>query len=739
MAQTCRKNVSFQKDSRYVIKLKKRFQEFDDGGGMRTTFIYGCFMLLMLACGELKGQSPAEEKPMFQSLTFDQADKKAEAVVASMTLEEKIAMIGGDRSFFIRPVPRLHLQEVFMSDATQGVRIQEGLKADSLSKTRLEKSTAFPCPLLLAATWNPGLSFEYAKAIGEECRAGNINILLGPGMNQYRQSQCGRNFEYFGEDPYLRARMIEQYVTGVQSTGTIATLKHFAANNTDHFRRRSNSIVDERTLHEIYLPGFKAGIDAGAKAVMTSYNQINGEWCGQSAFVIDTLLRKELGFQWLVMTDWSSVYDGEKLIKSGQNLEMPSAFALKNVHELLRENKVQEKDITEMVRSIVRTCFAMKFDERDPMNREPARYDEHEAAALQTAREGIVLLRNEGNILPIKDNVKTILLTGEFVKKLAAGGGSARVRGYDIRLMLDELQSALGDRLRCIKDPGIQEIQSADVVLCNVGTEDSEGSDRPFELPETQEALVQKCVNNNSNTVVIVTSGSGVRMTGWNEKAKAILYAWYVGQIGNKALAEIITGKVNPSGRLPITIEREFRDSPGYGYIPDGDTVHTGRNYKLEAAHPVFDIRYTEGIFSGYRWYDKQNIAPLYPFGFGLSYTTFEYENLAVSQERFRGNGTVHVSITVKNTGNVIGSETVQLYVQDVECTVPRPVKELKGFKKVSLKPGESRTVEMLLQKKDFSFWDTNTKDWKAEQGAFVILAGSSSRDIKLKKEITLE
>ena len=706
---------------------------------MRTTLVFGCFILLVFACGELKGQSPAEGKPMFQPLTFEQADKKADTIVTLMTLEEKLAMIGGDRSFFIRAVPRLHLREVFMSDATQGVHIQEGLKGDDLSKTRLERSTAFPCPLLLAATWNPGLSFEYARAIGEECRAGNIDILLGPGMNHYRQSQCGRNFEYFGEDPYLRARMIEQYVAGVQSTGTIATLKHFAANNTDYFRRRSNSIVDERTLHEICLPGFKAGIDAGAKAVMTSYNQLNGEWCGQNAFVIDTILRRDLGFQWLVMTDWSSVYDGEKLIKSGQNLEMPSAFALKNVQDLLREGKVEEKNITSMVRSIIRTYFAMKFDEQDVPHHEPARYDEHEAVALQTAREGIVLLRNEGSILPLKINVKTILLTGDFVKKLAMGGGSARVKGYNIHLMLDELQAALGDRLHYSKDPGIEEIKTADVVLCNIGTEDSEGSDRPFELPEAQEALVQKCVNNNSNTVVIVTSGSGVRMTGWNEKAKAILYAWYVGQIGNKALAEIIAGKVNPSGRLPITIERDFKDSPGYGYIPEGETVYTGWNDRHESTHPVFNIQYTEGIFSGYRWYDKKDIAPLYPFGFGLSYTTFEYENLAVSRERFREEDTVHVSVMVKNTGNVQGTETVQLYVQDVECSVPRPVKELKGFKKVSLKPGESRTVELLLQKKDFSFWDTNTKDWKAEKGVFVLYAGSSSGDIKLKKEITLE
>ncbi len=686
----------------------------------------------------VNAQSAKIHRDQFQPLTFEQADKRADSVLTLMTADEKIALVGGDRSFFIRPLPRLNLQEVYMSDATQGVHIRDKFTDSDLSKYQLEKSTSFPSPILLASTWNPGLSYQYAEAIGEECRAGGIGILLGTGMNAYRQSQCGRNFEYFGEDPFLRSRMIEQYVKGVQSTGTIATLKHFVANNTDYYRRRSNSVVDERALHEIYLPPFKAGIDAGAKAVMTSYNQLNGEWCGQSETAINEILRKQLGFQWLVMTDWWSVYDGEKLAKSGQDLEMPLAIALKDAHALIRDGKITVSDIDRMAKSILRTYFAMKLDE---MKRDTSFYENfenHERIALQTAREGIVLLKNEGNILPITEKSKTILLTGDYVDKLAVGGGAAEVKGYNNRLMLDELKKEFGDRLTYIKNPTAAQINSADMVLCNVGTQDSEGWDRPFPLPEDQELKVRQCVDNNPNTVVIVTSGSGIRMTDWNDKARGIIYAWYGGQIGNKALAEIISGKTNPSGKLPITIEKDFKDSPGYGYIPEGESLYTGWGDGKEKEHPVFDINYKEGIFIGYRWYEMKKIEPLYPFGYGLSYTSFEYSNLTASKEQFSENDTITISFSLKNAGQTKGAEIAQLYVEDVQSSVPRPIKELKEFKKVEIEPGESVTVVLRLTKQDFSFWNPQTKGWYAEKGAFIIHIGSSSKDIRLKKEIEL-
>lgn len=674
----------------------------------------------------------------FQPLSYAEADRLADSVLALMTLDEKLEYIGGDKSFFIRGIDRLNLKEVYMSDATAGVHIRESFQDDNLSPYQLEKSTAFPCPLSLAATWNSDLAYKFAEAIGEECRAGGIGVLLGPGMNIYRESQCGRNFEYFGEDPVLAGAMISNFVTGVQSTGTVATLKHFVANNTDFFRRKSNSVVDERTLYEIYTYAFKCGIDAGAKAVMTSYNQLNGEWCGQSEYVIIDLLRKQLGYKWLVMTDWWSVYDGEKVIKSGQDLEMPGAEAVKNAGELLKEEKVKIEDIDAMVKSILRTYFAMKLNELKPEKEYYDKFPDHEMVALQTAREGIVLLKNDAGVLPIKSDVKNILLTGDYVEKIAEGGGAATVKGYDNKMMLDELKKVFGDRLTYVKEPTIEQIKSADVVLCNVGTDDSEGRDRPFALPDDQEKKVTDCVNNNPNTIVIVSSGSGIRMTDWNDKAKAIIYAWYPGQIGNTALAEIISGKTNPSGKLPMTIEKEFKDSPGYGYIPEGEKLYTGWNGEGEKAHPVFDINYKEGVFVGYRWYEHKKIEPLYPFGYGLSYTTFEYSDIKVSPENFNEDQTVSVSFTIKNTGEVEGSETAQLYVKDVESSLPRPGKELKGFKKVNLKPGESTTVEIKLGKKDFSFWNPATKDWFAEKGKFVIYVGSSSKDIKLKKGIDL-
>ncbi len=700
----------------------------------RTILLTILTVFLFLFPGKINGQSKDEFKP----LLYEQSEKMADSVLSLMSIEEKIAYIGGDKSFFIRSIPRLNLGEVYMSDATQGVHIRKSFRDADLSKYQLEKSTAFPCPISLAATWNPDLAYKYAEAIGEECRAGGIGILLGPGMNNYRQAQCGRNFEYFGEDPFLASRMIVDYVKGVQSTGTVATLKHFVANNTDFFRRKSNSVISERELHEINLPAFKAGIDAGARAVMTSYNLLGGEWCGQSEFVIKDILKKQLGFKWLVMTDWWSVYNGEKVVESGQDLEMPSAFALKNVDSLLKAGAVNVADIDGMVKGILMTYFSMKLNGRQKDPSYLDKYGEHESVALQTAREGIVLLKNQDNVLPIKKEVKNILITGNYVKKLARGGGSAEVEGYDIHLMFDELKKILGSKLNYIENPNPAEIKSADLVLCNIGTDDSEGRDRPFALPDDQENRVLECVNNNPNTVVIVTSGSGIRMTDWNIKAKAIIYAWYGGQMGNVALAEIIAGKTNPSGKLPITIEREFKDSPGYGYIPEGEKLYTGWNGDGEKAHKVFNVYYTEGVFVGYRWYDSRNIEPLFPFGYGLSYTTFEYSNLKVSKEKFNDNDTLVISFNIKNTGDVEGKEIAQLYVHDVKSSVPRPVKELKGFKKIELKPGESKTIEITLDKKDFSFWNPATKSWFAEKGKFILDVGASSRNIKLQKEVEL-
>ena len=693
-------------------------------------------LIIMIFCTGKNKQSRRDKN--FKPLSFEEATKKADSVLALMTLEEKLAYIGGYKDFFIRPIERLNLPEVYFSDATQGIHIrQESLRGDDLSGNQPKKSTAFPCPIMLASTWNTELAYGYAESIGEECRAANIGVLLGPGMNIYRISQCGRNFEYFGEDPFLVSSMIREYVEGLQSTGTVATLKHFVANNTDFYRKKSNSIVSERTLHEIYFPAFVAGIEAGAKAVMTSYNLLNGEWCGESKYVINDMLKTKLGYRWMVMTDWWSVYDGEKLIRSGQDLEMPYAIALEKIKELLEDEKIKEADIDRMVKSILRTCFAMKLFERKKEAAYYEKFPEHVEIALQTAREGIILLKNKNGILPIKQDVKKILLTGSYVEELVGGGGAATVEGYDIVTILKAIKDEFGDRVKFIPAPTIDDIKEADLVLCNVGTEDSEGWDRAFTLPEEQEAKVRMCVDNNPNTIVIVTSGSGVKMTDWNDKAAGILYAWYAGQIGNVALAEILSGRVNPSGKLPVTIEKDFKDSPGYGYTK-GEPLYTGWHWKEEMERPVYDVEYDEEVLIGYRWYETKKIKPLYPFGFGLSYTSFEYKDVEISKDRFKENDEIRVSVTLTNTGKVEGSEIIQIYIEDIESSVSRPLKELKGFAKVSLKPGETRQTCILLNKKAFSFWNPETKDWLAEKGIFKIHIGSSSTDIKLTKEIEL-
>ena len=696
-------------------------------------------LLSVLPC---LAQNIKEFKPFAPPVSYKEAGKRADKILAKMTIEEKIEFIGGLSGF-----KKYNIPELYVTDATAGVHINNGKP--------MKKSTSFPCPLALTATWNPALAYKYAKSIGEECRASNMAVLLGPGMNIYRISQDGRNFEYFGEDPFLAGRMVAGYVAGMQSTGTITTLKHFLCNNTEFHRRTSNSIVDERTLHEIYLPAFKAGIDAGAMAVMTSYNQLNGEWTGQSAYVINKLLRKDLHYKWMVMTDWWSVYNPEKVIKSGQDLEMPGhpvdeipalkeigdVYLRGNAKKLLDEGKVTESDINRMAKSVMRTFIAMGLYDRPVKDEKYLKnFPIHKNIALQTAREAIVLLRNEKNILPLTHPVKKkILLTGDYAEKIARGGGSAEVKGYDNVSMADALKKEFGDNLEYVKSPDNNQLKSAGIVLISVGTRDSEGWDKPFSLPDTTDKKIENAAKLNAKVIVIVNSGGGIKMTNWYNKVAGIVYAWYIGQNGNTALAEILSGKINPSGKLPITIEKNFKDSPGYGYLPEGQKLTDNWNDDLNMKLPIHNIVYKEGVFVGYRWYESKKIEPLYHFGFGLSYTTFKYGHLKVANTLFKKGDHVVVSFTVKNTGKVAGAEIAQLYIHDLKASVARPEKELKGFEKVFLKPGEIKTVKIILNNKDFAFWDVNKNDWFAEPGDFNLLVGAASNDIRQAIKVTLQ
>jgi len=667
---------------------------------------------------------------MSQLLPYKEASLKADALLQQMNLQEKIDMLGGTRGFFTQSIERLNIPEVMMSDASAGVNIRETWLNDRVD-TDLEKSVAFPAPIQLAATWNPGLAEDYARSIGEECRAAGIAILLGPGMNIYRQSQAGRNFEYLGEDPHLASRMVERYVTGLQSTGVAATLKHFIANNTDYFRRKSNSIIDERTLHEIYLPAFKAGIDAGARAVMTAYNLFNGEWCSQNKTLISEILRKDLGFSWLVMTDWWAIDDAEKAVHSGLDLEMPAREVLSSVEELLKEQKISQSEIDRMVHSILTTCISMDFYRKDLQDKSLLnRFDTHEEIALQTAREGIVLLKNRNQLLPLENKEASILLTGKFTEQQAKGGGAADVKGFNHRTLKEALTLQCPGSISTIDSPADKEIKEADLVIISTGTLDNEGWDRPFALPDEEEQQIRRICSLNPNTLVLVQAGGGIRMTDWAEEAAAIIYGWYGGQKGTEALAEVITGVCNPSGKLPITIEKEFTDSPGYGYIPEGEALYNGWNDQEEKKRKVYDVPYKEGIFVGYRWYDKKKIEPLFPFGFGLSYSQFKLTDFNLYRQEKQAPFPIKLDLNIKNISEIEGAETIQIYIRECSPSLERPDRELKAFQKVFLKKGEQKAISFLLNQEAFSYWDSNLKAWHCKPGKFDILVGTSSRNI---------
>ncbi|WP_297760472.1 glycoside hydrolase family 3 N-terminal domain-containing protein [uncultured Muriicola sp.] len=681
-------------------------------------------------------------KPFSPPIAYNDAKKQAIEILNQMTIDEKISIIGGYNMFYTKGFEKFNIPALYLSDATQGVNIRPELP------NQLEKSVAFPSPIALASTWNKELSSNYAKSIGEECRAGEIAVLLGPGMNIYRISQNGRNFEYFGEDPYLAARMVENYVVGMQETGTMATLKHFIANNTDYKRRTSNSIVDDRALREIYMPAFEAGVNAGAMAVMTSYNLVNGEYAGQNKDVITGLLRENLGFKWLVMSDWWSVFDSEKVIKSGLDLDMPGEpreeypaymkkdkfFLRSSAQSLLEDGKVEEADIDRMVTNILTTQIAMGLLERPVKDTSYfENFDDHIEVALQTARESMVLLKNNG-VLPIPKSADiSILLTGEYSEKIPCGGGAAEVKGYDTITMLAALKEVYGTKVTYQEKPDNQTIKNADYVIYSAGTFDSEGWDKSFDFPETVNKAIKNIALLNKNTIVAVSSGSGMNMTEWSNEIAGLIYSWYPGQIGFKAFAEIVAGSTNPSGKLPITIEKTFKDSPGYGYIPKGAALYTGWQEDHKIIDPIIDVKYDESIFVGYRWYEHKEIEPLYNFGFGLSYTTYEYSNLKIEQASIKAGSSVSFKIDIKNAGAMDGQEIVQIYVRDIESSVERPLKELKDFQKVQLNAGVKKTLHFTLTERDFAFWDVKTENWIVEPGQFEILVGSASNNILAK------
>ncbi len=697
--------------------------------------------------------------PFQAPIETDEARERARRIVGEMTDDERYDLVVG-AGFVIRENARLGLPEIKLFDATAGVHLR-----DTVASGHLHRTVSFPSFVNLAASWNRALVAQYAHAIGEECRAGGIHVLLGPGVNIYRNAQNGRNFEYAGEDPFLASDVTRIYITALQQTGTMATVKHFIANNTDWCRRLSNSVVGKRALEEIYLPAFRAAVHAGTGAVMTSYNQLNGEYCGESDTVINGLLRERLGFDGMVMTDWTSVTDGELVASSGQDLEMPEGEAL----QARRETLLGDPRMTAMAERVVTACVRMGFyapSWRD-MPELLERMGEHETVAYRVAAEGIVLLRNEKNALPADvDEGATILVTGNWaVRTPISGKGAAYVKGYN-QTSFFEAVNAIAEGVNVIyrETPTDEELEAASLVLVFTGFEDEgEGADRPFELPANQDELIEHAASANAYTVVSLVTGGGVAMP-WHDSVDAILFVGFCGQAGANAAADIIFGHTNPSGKLPFTIEHDFADSPAAGYIPEGGRPEMRQP---DGEHPLnpgpaevktewpYDVHYREGVYVGYRWYASRPQAVRYWFGHGLSYSTFEYSNLDIMASTPSGDtpgagdrqpstaqpapaldrpeAFVEVRFSVRNLSSVPGAETVQLYVAP-PSGVDRPPFELKGFEKLFLAPGESRAVTLYLTPDDFSFFDEAADSWRIAPGTYTILVGASSADIRLTR-----
>jgi beta-glucosidase len=805
--------------------------------------------------------------------TQAEIDQRVQALLDKLTLDEKITLLGGMEDFFTRPIPRLGIPSLKMSDGPLGVH-------------DYGPTTAYPAGIALAASWDEDLAKRVGISMGQDARARGVHFILAPGMNIYRSPLNGRNFEYFGEDPYLASRMAVGVIEGIQSQGVIATAKHFMGNNSEYGRMDHSSDMDERTMREIYLPAFEASVkEAKVGALMDAYNLVNGVYMTQNGFLNETILRKEWGFRGIMMSDWGATHDGIAAANNGLDLEMPfSAFMnAKTLVPAIQSGEVKEVTVDEKVRRILRTAMEFGFFDRPQTDIGIPQYSQKDREiALEEARSGMVLLKNQDHLLPLdRKKVKSVVVLGPNAYPAVIGGGgssltapynsvsflegisdaggsavrvltmmetiplaetikqtefvvtpsgqaglkgeyftnedlsgepalvrtdktvdfqwgegsfadgqpvdhfSARWTGYftpkaeddyrfytsaddGVRLYIDE-EVAINDwkrhgetlntfvkhllagkaykiRLEYFENVGAATVRfgigttafhlsaemkkmaaGADAVILCMGfspNSESEGNDRTFHLPSGQNAIIQQLAAENKNVVVVLNSGGNVDMTPWLDKVSALLHAWYPGQEGGKALGQIIFGDYNPSGKLPATFERKQEDNPTFhNYLPQKGDKH---------------VQYKEGILVGYRGYEKNGVKPQFPFGFGLSYSTFSYGNLRVVPAAKDSGNVVNVSFTVKNSGPREGAEVAEVYVGDPQAGVPRPVKELKGFEKVTLKPGETKTLSVKLDRRAFSYYDVTKHAWIAPAGEYGILVGSSSEDIRLQGKYNL-
>ena len=682
------------------------------------------------------------------------AAERTQDLIRRLTFEEKLSLTGGYNRFQVAPVPRLGIRPVFMADASQGVRMQ--------TLTIKGKSTSFPGMLPLASTWNGELAKAFGTAMGEECKALGVDILLGPGINMQRLSVGGRNFEYMGEDPLLTSIIASNYVSGMESTDVISCPKHFIANDQEFCRHIANSIVSERALREIYLPAWKAVIEKGkASAIMTGNNLVNGTPAPINKELNADILRKEYGFQGIAMTDWQNTNYFPSfqhlVLPSGETLLMPDneKFAAW-VNDEIKKSPTRKAEIEilleKMIYPTLYTLFSKGVYDRAPQNESfMVTLPEHKQLARQCAEESIVLLKNEKNILPIAVG-QHIVMVGK--PEIHSGEGSGFVQGYDHVTFEQGLKAVYGDNFTYLKEVDVAVVKKADVVIFNFNKRSGEGRDVPFEAGSEEIATLKKITAINKNVVVLMNSANVLPFE-WIKEVKGLLWCYFLGQERGNALANIISGKVSPSGKLPFTIEKNFRDGPDpdfnylgnkpfwmgnnqykkywLGETSEYDTAFT--NY-VKPFTPI-PVPYKEETLIGYRWYDYHKIPVHFPFGYGLSYSQFRLNKMTV-ENNISKDGTIAVEVEVQNTGKMAAKEVVQIYVSDKQSSVVRAPKELKAFQKTALLPGEKTILRFVLDKSALSFWDESMHDWKLEPGEFVISAGNSSADLKLQESLMI-
>lgn len=712
-------------------------------------------------------------------------EERIEDALSRMTLQEKINIIHAQSKFSSPGVPRLGISEIWCTDGPLGVRPEVLWDEWEQAKWTNDSCTAFPSLTALAATWNPDMALLYGKSIGEEARFRNKSVLLGPGVNIYRTPLCGRNFEYMGEDPFLTATMVVPYVEGVQSNGVATCVKHFALNNNEINRHTSNPIVDDRTLYEIYLPAFKAAATKGNSwSFMGGYNLFRGEHASYNPILMNDILKGEWNYDGAVISDWGAVHDTRTAVDGGLDMEFGSwtnglTNGRSNAYDNyflatpylrgIQDGTYSEKELNDKVRRVLRLTFRTSMNRNRPYGSMGS--DEHIAACREIGQEGVVLLQNKDNILPIDLNkTRKIAVIGEnAIKMMTVGGGSSSLKArYEIT-PLEGLRKRVGNdaeivyargyvgdtttsyngvvtgqnladsrSARELRDEALRVAKDADIVLFIGGLnksdhQDAEDSDRlSMDLPYGQNELIKDIAKVNPNMVVVNISGTGVAMP-WTKDVKGILQAWYLGNETGNTLASLLMGDVNPSGKLPYTYYASLDQCGAHklGEYPGHPGVDALGN-------EIMDMPYNEGIFVGYRFTDKNKLKPTFPFGHGLSYTEFKYGKASIDRNAGTKDDTFTVTVPVTNIGKREGKEIVQLYISDLKSSVPRPVKELKGFRKVSLKPGETKDVTFQITADALKYFDAYRHDWVSEPGDFEALIGASAGDIRTKVPFTL-